>query len=136
MNKKVLFLYLSGLLCAQESSVKGLIINDNDQTPIHGADVYLEKLAIGTISQVDGQFLLNNIPYGEIDIRVSMIGFKDVKRTLVLDKDSYDLGKVSMLRDTIKINEIFVDAHHTLQPHEFGSNINFSGEEYHQNLSK
>ena len=134
MNKKVLFLYLSGLLCAQESSVKGLIINDNDQTPIHGADVYLEKLAIGTISQVDGQFLLNNIPYGEIDIRVSMIGFKDVKRTLVLDKDSYDLGKVSMLRDTIKINEIFVDAHHTLQPHDFGSNINFSGEEYHQNL--
>ena len=64
----------------QKASIKGQIVNGEDQTPIHGADVYLEKLSLGATSQVDGYFTINDIPSGEVIIRVSMIGFKDVDR--------------------------------------------------------
>ena len=134
INKLVMYFCFLGLLCAQKASVAGLIINDQDQTPIHGANIYLEELAIGTISQVDGRFIINDLSHGEISLTISMIGFKDVNRSLVLNKDSHDLGKVFMSRDTIKIQEIVVDAHHELRPHEFASNVYFSGEEYHENL--
>ena len=133
IDKLVMYLCFLGLLCAQKASVSGLII-DQDQTPIHGANIYLEKLAIGTISQVDGWFIINDLSHGEISFTISMIGFKDVNRSLVLDKDIHDLGRVFMSRDTIKIQEIVVDAHHELQPHDFASNINFSGGEYHKRL--
>ena len=121
-------------LSAQKASIKGQIVNGEDQTPIHGADVYLEKLSLGATSQVDGHFTLNDIPFGEVTIRVSMIGFKDVDRSFILEKGIHDLGKISMLRDTLKIDEVVVDAHQNLQPSEFASNIAVSGEKFHQNL--
>ena len=46
-----MYLCFLGLLCAQKASVSGLIINDQDQTPIHGANIYLEKLI--NINQID-----------------------------------------------------------------------------------
>ena len=64
-----------------------------------------------------------------------MIGFKDVNRSFDLDRDSYDIGRISMLRDTIKINEINVDAHSELQPKSSLSNIYITGNKYHSNLN-
>ena len=123
-----------GLLWSQEAYITGLIISDEDQAPIHGANIYLKKLGVGTVSQVDGRFVLENLPHGETLFTISMIGFKDINKSLVLDKNNYDLGKVSMSKDTIKIDEIFVDAHYELQPHSFASNIDFTGDKYHKNL--
>ena len=59
-----------------------------------------------------------------------MIGFKEVKRSLLIEKNSHDLGMVSMAKDTITIKEIVVDAHHELKPEEFLSNIYVSGLSY------
>tara|TARA_B110000438_G_scaffold301464_1_gene356412 strand:+ start:1104 stop:3296 length:2193 start_codon:yes stop_codon:yes gene_type:complete len=123
-----------GLLWSQEALITGLLLNVKDQTPIHGANIYSEKLGIGVVSQVDGRFSINNLSQGKISFTISMIGFKDVKKSLFLDQDSYDIGKVLMLRDTIKIEEIVVDAHYELQPENFSSNIYIVGNQYHGNL--
>jgi len=123
-----------GLSWSQEALISGFIINDNDQTPIHGANIYFKKLGIGTVSQVDGRFVLDDLPYGEISLTISMIGYKDKEKSIVLDKTSYDLGVIYMLRETIKIEEIIVDAHHELQPKSFSSNIYITGGQYHSNL--
>ena len=63
-----------------------------------------------------------------------MIGFRDVTKSLKLDEDINDIGKVFMVTDTIKIEEIVVDAHHELQPKSFSSNIYITGGQYHSNL--
>ena len=63
-----------------------------------------------------------------------MIGFRDVTRLLKLDEDINDIGKVFMVTDTIKFEEIVVDAHHELQPKSFSSNIYITGGQYHSNL--
>ena len=112
----------------------GFIISHVDQTPIHGANIYLKKLSIGTVSQVDGRFVLDDLPFGEISFTISMIGYKEINKSLVLDKYSHDLGKIAMSRDTIKIEQIVVDAHHELRPNSFASNIYFSGKKFHKNL--
>ena len=143
--QQIMYLYLSikkylrmlcflGLVWSQEAYITGLIISNEDQTPIHGANIYSKKLGIGTVSQVNGRFVLGNLPHGEISFTISMIGFKDINESLVLNKNNYDLGKISMSTDTIKIKEIVVDAHHELQPHSFASNIDFIGDKYHKNL--
>ena len=63
-----------------------------------------------------------------------MIGFKDLSITFELDQGNNDIGKVLMNRDTIKIDQIIVDAHHELQPKSFSSNIYITGSQYHNNL--
>ena len=121
------------LLWAQDGYITGIIVSE-DQAPIHGANIFSETLDIGTISQVDGSFTLNKISENKFSLTISMIGFKEVKNTIIMDGLSYDLGTVIMLKDTIKLNQIDVEAHHELQPHNFASNIDFSGKEYHENL--
>ena len=132
--KPYIFVFFLGLIFAQQGTIVGTVVSDVDQMPIHGADVYLEKLSLGATSQVDGYFTINDIPSGEVIIRVSMIGFKDVDRSFILEKEIHDLGKISMLRDTLKIDEVVVDAPQNLQPSAFASNIAVSGEKFHQNL--
>lgn len=123
-----------GLLWSQDAIITGIIINENDQTPIHGANIYVERLGVGTASQVDGRFELEYLPYGKVSLTISMIGFKEVNSSLELDSDIYDLGTVLMARDTITIEEIIVDAHHEIQPEPFSSNIYVTGSQYHSNL--
>ena len=132
--KPYIFVFFLGLIFAQQGTIVGTVVSDVDQMPIHGADVYLEKLSLGATSQVDGYFTINDIPSGEVIIRVSMIGFKDVDRSFILEKGIHDLGKISMLRDTLKIDEVVVDAHHELQPKSFLSNIDVAGNKYHKVL--
>ena len=121
------------LLWAQDGYITGIIVSE-DQAPIHGANIFSETLDIGTISQVDGSFTLNKISENKFSLTISMIGFKEVKNTIIMDGLSYDLGTVIMVKDTIKLNQIDVEAHHELQPYNFASNIDFYGREYHENL--
>ena len=132
--KVQVLLSISVFLWSQEASVIGIIINDNDQVPIHGSNIYIEKLGAGVVSQVDGSFVLDNLPYDKISLTISMIGFKDEKKTFELDRDVYDIGKILMIRDTIKIGQIDVDAHKQIEPKNYLSNEYIVGSKYHLNL--
>ena len=85
--RAIFFLCLVGTLLSNQSTITGIVVDNENQTPIHGADVYLEKLGIGTTSQVNGQFTIDQIPYGEVYIKISMIGFKAVKDQYPLKKN-------------------------------------------------
>lgn len=83
---------------------------------------------------MNGHFVLNDLPYGNVNLTISMIGFEDMDTSFELDSDFYDMGKIMMKMDTIKIEQIIVDAHHELQPLSFKSNIYLAGIQYHRNL--
>ena len=123
-----------GLLWAQDGNITGIVVTAEDQTPIHGANIYSETLGIGTVSQVDGSFTLNKVPKDTVSLTFSMIGFKDVKTIVVINELIYDLGNIIMFKDTLKLDQINVEAHHELQPKDFVSNIVVSGNKYHTNL--
>ena len=123
-----------GLLWAQDGNITGIVLTAEDQTPIHGANIYSETLGIGTVSQVDGSFTLNKVPKDTVSLTFSMIGFKDVKTIVVINELIYDLGNIIMFKDTLKLDQINVEAHHELQPKEFISSIVVSGNKYHTNL--
>ena len=123
-----------GLLLAQDGTITGIVLTAENQTPIHGANIFSETLGIGTVSQVDGRFTLNKVSQNKLTLTISMIGFKEVENIILMDEISYDLGKVIMIKDTIKLDQIDVEAHHEIQPKDFGSNIVVSGDKYHTNL--
>ena len=50
------------LLWAQDGYITGIVISFEDQTPIHGANVFSEKIGVGTVSNVNGSFSLKILP--------------------------------------------------------------------------
>lgn len=57
----ILFLFSSEVL-AQSLSISGKVIDKNSQEPVIGASVLIEGTSNGTITDLDGNFMLSNVP--------------------------------------------------------------------------
>jgi len=122
------------LLWAQDGYITGIVISFEDQTPIHGANVFSEKIGVGTVSNVNGSFSLKILPEDTLDLTFSMVGFKNLHKIIVPNKLMYDLGTITMFKDTLIMDKIIVDAHHELHPKDFTSNIVVAGDKFHTKL--
>ena len=122
-----------GVLVSKEGSVSGVLLDENKKV-IEGADVYYEELNLGSSSDSKGRFLIENIPFGEFSLTVSMIGYERFEKEIVLFNENLQLGELFLNRDTIYIEEIIVDSHNKMEPISFASNIDFIGDDYHKNL--
>jgi len=83
MNKLlILLLILCPLISSAQNEIRGKIIDKKTGQPIPFANIYLNKSQIGTTSRVDGTFVLSYQYREPIDLFVSFVGFKTVKRTI------------------------------------------------------
>ena len=128
------FAILTSSLFAQNKSITGTIIDKETKTPIHGVTVFSEKIGSGTSSRVDGSFILNNLSENELTIEISMIGYKKTNRVVALKSINNDIGKIYLDIDTLKFQELNVNAHSQVKPTSFSSNIDVVGEKYHKVL--
>lgn len=88
----------------EKRTISGVIV-DKDGLAIIGANVTLEgNKGVGTITDVDGNFVLNEIPNGAT-LLVSYIGYKDQKIKIEGGQNSY---RITLLEDTQKLDEVIV----------------------------
>ncbi|WP_270349561.1 carboxypeptidase-like regulatory domain-containing protein [Bacteroides intestinalis] len=51
-----------GLVTAQTQTITGVVISEEDGQPVIGASVLVKGTQLGTITGVDGDFTLSNVP--------------------------------------------------------------------------
>ena len=49
-------------MTAQTSGVTGLVTSEEDGQPVVGASVLVNGTSLGTITDIDGKFTINNVP--------------------------------------------------------------------------
>ncbi|MEL6926444.1 MAG: carboxypeptidase-like regulatory domain-containing protein, partial [Bacteroidota bacterium] len=83
MKSTLAFLFSwSMLLCAvaqtPTQSIRGTVFDRDTRQPLIGAEVFVvdQSPAIGTTTDVDGNFLLENVPVGRIKIEARYIGYE------------------------------------------------------------
>ena len=82
MNKKVMLLLVClftsvGLMIAQTpKKVTGVVISEEDDQPVVGASVLIKGTTLGTVTNIDGQFTIDNVPSTARTLKVSYIGMK------------------------------------------------------------
>jgi len=59
---------------AQNGQIAGAVVDENDE-PLAGVNVVIGELAVGAVSNVDGNYIIENIEPGSYTITVSFIGF-------------------------------------------------------------
>ena len=120
-------------LLANNGSLTGIIVDENNNY-IEGADVYIKDLNLGSNSNINGRFMINDLPFGELSLTVSVIGYERIEKNIIFNESVMNLGEFYLKKDTLHLKEIIVDSHKKLQPISFASNIDFIGDEYHKNL--
>ena len=65
-----------GLVTAQTQTITGVVISEEDGQPVIGASVLVKGTQLGTITGVDGDFTLSNVPSSAKTLRVSFVGMQ------------------------------------------------------------
>ena len=103
----ILLLFISFQSYAQNASVSGIIKDKTTLSPLPfvSVTIKLEKdssLIIGTITNEEGRFTLNNIKQGRYYIEVSYLGYITHKQPLFVGSlNSFlDAGTIALIEDT------------------------------------
>ena len=110
-NRISLFLLLLSVLRANPTGfVKGKIIDINNQLPLVGANIVIKSTSIGTMSDNNGYFSIDDIPNGNYTISVSYIGYKTVYLSDIwVRPNAYDFLNVKLEQSIIQIDDITVE---------------------------
>ena len=65
-----------GLVNAQVSKVTGNVTSDEDGLPVVGASVLVKGTTVGTVTDIDGNFTLSNVPSSAETLVISFIGLE------------------------------------------------------------
>ena len=95
------------------TSIKGKVVTVDDELPVIGASILIEGTKIGTVTDVDGNFYIANIPVDAKRIKVSYLGLKsqyvEVRPELL----------VKMVSDDAQLDEVMVVAYGTAKKSTF-----------------
>ncbi len=87
--------------------VKGRVTDNNGILP--GVTVEIDSLNIGTISDLDGNFQLTNIPFGTHTLSINYLGFQNKTIAFQISTDTtIDIGTVFLKEDNQLLNEVTI----------------------------
>jgi TonB-linked SusC/RagA family outer membrane protein len=106
-NFKVLFTLLCVLafgstILAQEKTVRGLVADESGE-PMIGVTVQIEGTSIGTVTDIDGNFMLK-IPRPESEISFSFVGYN----TQIVPVGNREYINVTMLENVTMMEDLIV----------------------------
>ncbi len=119
MKKRVLFtlacLFLwTGMAMAQVSRITGVVVSAEDNEPIVGASVLVKGTTLGTITDMNGRYSINNIPVNAKSLVISFVGMKTQELAIKGGEQ-----RVVMQSDTELIDEVVVVAYGTQKKSSF-----------------
>ena len=104
-----------GLAVAQVTKVTGVVIDADTDEPIIGASVLVKGTTNGTITDIDGKYLIENIPAGSKSLVISYVGMRTVEVPITTSAPQ----KIVMHADAQVIDEVVVVAYGTAKKSSF-----------------
>lgn len=95
-------------LQAQEklASIKGTVSTDN--APLAFATVGLEGTTYGTITDLEGNFEIRDIPNGQYQLRASATGFRSHNQSIAITGNQFLEYEIKLIEDLLNLEEIVV----------------------------
>ena len=93
----------------QVGSVKGIVLDAYQKTPLPGVHVVLMNHQTGTITSEAGHFTLESIPFGPQELEISMIGFQTLRLPFQVDAENpKPILQVELTENTLLMEEVVV----------------------------
>ncbi len=103
----VFYLLVSTLL---SQSINGFVREKSSGEPISYANVFLSNTALGAATSRDGYFVITDIPKGEYEFNVTMIGYSVYKEKISVSDTASIRLEIRLKEEVIETSEILVTA--------------------------
>ncbi len=115
-KKSILTLCLIGIYCISSAqtatqTVKGKVYDKITHEPLVGANILLmdSDPALGTITNIDGEFNLENVPVGRQNIEVSMLGYESyLAYELLISTGKQVALNIELEEKNTELKEVFI----------------------------
>jgi outer membrane receptor for ferrienterochelin and colicins len=101
----VIFLFPLWLL-SQTGGVQGVVKSPQDLIPF--ANVGLVGTSFGSACDVDGEYLIKNIPVGKYTIQVSAVGYKNYKQSIIIEENEVFTLNVTTEKTASSLDEVVI----------------------------
>ncbi|MEN8825330.1 MAG: carboxypeptidase-like regulatory domain-containing protein, partial [Wenyingzhuangia sp.] len=101
----ILGLFMIGTVNAQTGGINGTIV-DETGTSIPGASIMIQGTSNGVVSDIDGNFLINQLDDGNYTIVVSYIGY--VTQNLAIQVPQDQNLSIILMEDTMLLEDVIV----------------------------
>ena len=96
-------------LMAQTGTIKGVVVDKQSENPLQGATIELlnTEIATGVITDLDGRFIINDVPLGRQSIRVSFIGYESTTIPNIVVTTGKDISlNIALLESFNQLDEV------------------------------
>jgi TonB-linked SusC/RagA family outer membrane protein len=94
---------------AQSGTISGTISDQQTTDPVPSANVFVVELLKGDAADLNGQYEITDVPYGEYTIRVSSVGYVTREQTFVVDQPSSTFN-IALSADLAELDDVVVTA--------------------------
>jgi len=125
--RKIFILFLLfqiSVFAGTTGKLAGTIKDAQTGEPLIGANVMIEGTTFGAATNVNGEFVILNIPPGRYNVRISYIGYETILMTnVVIVVDQTTLMPIQLKSQTIQVGEVVVTARTPLIQRDVTSSI-------------
>jgi hypothetical protein len=90
-------------------TIQGRVIDADTKAPLIGATTMLVDTKLGNVTDMNGEFTINNVPVGGYSIRVNYMGYDPVTKTDVIVKSKHTtFVEVELHESSIQSKEVVV----------------------------
>ncbi|MDR9414723.1 MAG: TonB-dependent receptor [Gracilimonas sp.] len=112
MIKKLLIMHLalfvtSAVAFAQSGNISGTVSSSQTGELLTGVNIYVVELQRGAATGINGEYSIENIPYGEYTFRVSFVGFNTLTENVTIDQANQTVN-FEISEDLMGLEEIVV----------------------------
>ena len=105
-----LYLCLGSFTIAQNASIKGFIIDSEDDEPLIGASIKIIGQNIGSVTDLSGKFKISNLNKGEYSLRISYVGYVDKELKINIIKGINNINTIKLKTSNLDLKELEVIA--------------------------
>ncbi|MFN8284101.1 MAG: TonB-dependent receptor [Chitinophagales bacterium] len=98
----------------KKNSISATIIDTKDNSALIGVNVLFTSktdttLIKSAITDVDGNFVIEDIPNGEYKMEISYISYKTINKNIKVDDNSINLKTIGMTEDSKLLKEVVIE---------------------------
>jgi len=113
----LVLLFLASLQGISQNSITGKTNDKNNDSSLPGVNVFVHELSIGTTSDSEGNYKLQNLPNGEFIIQYSFIGYQTVHKQVFLSENNLNID-VSLETKVIEGDEVVISGNFSSTQHD------------------
>jgi len=109
--------FLLAVLCAtvsaslaQQGKIKGFVYDKATGEPVLFTSVYLKGTSLGAATDVNGYYLISNIPPGEYTLMVTYLGYDTVKVAVSVAAKALVAQNLFLEKSSVKLTEVQISA--------------------------